>query len=69
METALQPPAAAPVAHVPEPAKPSLVGLTRDELAAVVKDLGEPPFRVKQLWHWISPREALTMRLWCQGRV
>ena len=45
-------PAAAP------PAKPSLVGLTRDQLAEVVKGLGEPPFRVKQLWHWIYHRGA-----------
>ncbi len=37
-------------------ARPSLVGLTRDELAAVVRELGEPAFRVKQIWHWIYNR-------------
>lgn len=31
----------------------NLIGLTRDELAAVMADLGEKPFRTKQLWHWI----------------
>ncbi len=30
-----------------------LVGLTRDELAAELATIGEAPFRVKQLWHWI----------------
>jgi 23S rRNA (adenine2503-C2)-methyltransferase len=57
METALHPPAAA-VVPVPDLAKPSLVGLTRAELADVVKGLGEPAFRVKQLWHWIYHRGA-----------
>jgi 23S rRNA (adenine2503-C2)-methyltransferase len=58
METALHPPAEAPPAPAPSSPKPSLVGLTRDELAAVVKELGEPAFRVKQLWHWIYHRGA-----------
>ncbi len=30
-----------------------LVGLTRDELAAELAMIGEAPFRVKQIWHWI----------------
>ncbi len=30
-----------------------LVGLTRDELAAELATIGEAPFRVKQIWHWI----------------
>jgi 23S rRNA (adenine2503-C2)-methyltransferase len=30
-----------------------LVGLNREELAAEVTAIGEAPFRVKQLWHWI----------------
>ncbi len=30
-----------------------LVGLDRTELAAEMAGLGEPAFRVKQLWHWI----------------
>src|SRR3546814_7119495 len=31
----------------------TLVGLTRDELAAELALLGEPAFRAKQLWRWI----------------
>jgi 23S rRNA (adenine2503-C2)-methyltransferase len=30
-----------------------LVGMDRTELAAEMATLGEPSFRVKQLWHWI----------------
>ena len=30
-----------------------LVGLSREELAAEMTAIGEAPFRVKQLWHWI----------------
>ncbi len=30
-----------------------LVGLTRSELAAVLAEAGEAPFRAKQIWHWI----------------
>jgi 23S rRNA (adenine2503-C2)-methyltransferase len=33
-----------------------LVGLGRDELEALVVALGEPPFRARQLWHWIYHR-------------
>ncbi len=40
------------------PDKPSLVGLSRAELGDVVAGLGEPAFRVKQLWHWIYYRGA-----------
>jgi 23S rRNA (adenine2503-C2)-methyltransferase len=59
METAVHIPLEAPVAAPPAaPVKPSLVGLTREELARVVAELGEPAFRVKQLWHWIYHRGA-----------
>ena len=34
----------------------NLVGLSREDLAAEVADLGEPAFRVGQLWHWIYHR-------------
>lgn len=34
----------------------NLVGLSRAELAAVMAELGEKPFRAKQLWHWIYHR-------------
>jgi 23S rRNA (adenine2503-C2)-methyltransferase len=30
-----------------------LVGLSREELAVEIATIGEAPFRVKQLWHWI----------------
>jgi len=33
-----------------------LVGLSRAELAAMLGELGEPAFRVRQLWHWIYHR-------------
>lgn len=36
----------------------NLVGLSREELAAAVRDLGEPAFRARQLWHWIYHRGA-----------
>jgi 23S rRNA (adenine2503-C2)-methyltransferase len=63
MEPAVHPPAAAPAAPPPDlalagTAAPSLVGLTRAELAEVVQGLGEPAFRVKQIWHWIYHRGA-----------
>ena len=53
---------AAPLAPVLDgpvvpPAKPSLAGLTRSELSAILRDLGLPDreikMRVAQLWHWI----------------
>ncbi len=34
----------------------NLVGLSRAELAAAMAELGEKPFRAKQLWHWIYHR-------------
>jgi 23S rRNA (adenine2503-C2)-methyltransferase len=33
-----------------------LVGLSRAELAAELADIGEAPFRAKQIWHWIYHR-------------
>ncbi len=54
--------------YVP-PAKPSLVGLSRAELADLLGGIGVPPaqrkMRVQQLWHWIYVRggadfEAMT---------
>ncbi|WP_315758651.1 MULTISPECIES: 23S rRNA (adenine(2503)-C(2))-methyltransferase RlmN [unclassified Bradyrhizobium] len=47
--------------YVP-PAKPSLIGLSRAELAARLGDIGVPErqqkMRVQQLWHWIYFRGA-----------
>ncbi|MGF1592504.1 MAG: 23S rRNA (adenine(2503)-C(2))-methyltransferase RlmN [Kiloniellaceae bacterium] len=36
--------------------KRNLVGLSRGQLAAEMAELGEKPFRAKQLWHWIYHR-------------
>jgi 23S rRNA (adenine2503-C2)-methyltransferase len=35
---------------------PTLIGLSREELAAEMVAIGEKPFRAKQLWHWIYHR-------------
>lgn len=35
-----------------------LVGLSREELGDVFAGLGQSPYRVKQLWHWIYHRGA-----------
>ena len=47
--------------YVP-PAKPSLVGLSRAELAERLGEIGVPPqqrkMRIAQLWHWIYVRGA-----------
>lgn len=47
--------------YVP-PAQPSLVGLSRSELADCLGEVGVPPaqrrMRVQQLWHWIYVRGA-----------
>ena len=34
----------------------NLVGLSRTELTNLVTNLGEKPFRAKQIWHWIYNR-------------
>ncbi len=36
----------------------NLVGLSRDELATQIMALNLPPFRAKQIWHWIYHRGA-----------
>jgi 23S rRNA (adenine2503-C2)-methyltransferase len=47
----------APLARYVAPAKPSLVGLTRAQLADALGEVGVPEaqrkMRVQQLWHWI----------------
>jgi 23S rRNA (adenine2503-C2)-methyltransferase len=35
-----------------------LVGLSRAELAQAVAEIGEAPFRAKQLWHWVYHQGA-----------
>ncbi|MBL4693097.1 MAG: 23S rRNA (adenine(2503)-C(2))-methyltransferase RlmN [Magnetovibrio sp.] len=34
----------------------NLIGLSRDELIEVLSNIGEKPFRAKQLWHWMYHR-------------
>ena len=36
----------------------TLIGLSRDELAAEMAAIGEKPFRAKQIWHWLYWRGA-----------
>ena len=43
---------APPPAVLPD-GRRDLVGLSRAELAAVLAEAGEKPFRAKQIWHWI----------------
>lgn len=38
----------------------NLIGLTRDELAGVMADMGQKPFRARQLWHWLYHRGKAT---------
>ena len=33
--------------------KVDIIGLNRDELASVLSEMGEKPFRVKQIWQWL----------------
>ena len=41
-----------------EGARTSLIGLSREELATEIEGIGAPPFRARQLWHWIYHRGA-----------
>lgn len=43
----------APPSAVTEDGRRDLVGLSREELADVLVEIGEKPFRAKQVWHWI----------------
>ena len=47
-----------PDAVGPDDLRPDLVGLSREELTAILLDMGEKPFRAKQVWHWIYHRGA-----------
>lgn len=37
---------------------PSLIGLSREEFAQILRDAGQPAFRAKQLWQWVYNRGA-----------
>ena len=46
-----------PPATLPD-GRRELVGLSRAELAAALGEIGEKPFRAKQVWHWIYHQGA-----------
>src|ERR1700692_4428129 len=51
-----------PLEQYVAPDKPSLIGLTRDALAAALGGIGVPErqqrMRVQQIWHWLYVRGA-----------
>lgn len=53
MSDILKTPEMAADAVASDDARTELVGLSRQELKAVMTEAGEKPFRAKQLWHWI----------------
>ncbi|MCJ8520174.1 23S rRNA (adenine2503-C2)-methyltransferase [Pseudorhizobium tarimense] len=61
-EAVLDPAVKAPLVARPEPlgVKPSLIGLTREQMAEALKEKGVPEkqvrMRVSQLWHWLYIR-------------
>jgi len=52
----------APLERYVRPSRPSLVGMSRGELAAALGEVGVPPgqrkMRAQQLWHWLYVRGA-----------
>ena len=40
------------------PERQNLLGLTRPQLEAFVRELGSEPFRARQLWSWMYKRAA-----------
>src|SRR5580704_14483585 len=52
----------APLERYVRPGRPSLVGMSRAELAASLGEIGVPPaqrkMRARQLWHWLYVRGA-----------
>ena len=41
-----------------EDGRRDLVGMSREELATLMTEIGEKPFRAKQIWHWIYHQGA-----------
>jgi len=64
MVTVLQSPAAAPAPYLPNDLRPSLMGLTREELAEILGRVGVPEkqrrMRMRQIWSWMYHRGALS---------
>ena len=52
-----------PPPHILPDGRRDLVGLSREELATEIAAIGEKPFRVKQLWHWIYHQGATDFAL------
>ncbi len=48
----------APPPQVLADGRRELVGLSREEMSAALAEIGEKPFRTKQLWHWIYHQGA-----------
>jgi 23S rRNA (adenine2503-C2)-methyltransferase len=64
MVTVLQSQVAARAPYLPNDLRPSLMGLTREELADMLGRIGVPEkqrrMRMRQIWHWIYHRGALS---------
>jgi 23S rRNA (adenine2503-C2)-methyltransferase len=62
MTTLLQTNAPAPSVYLPNDLRPSLMGLSREELAEILGRVGVPEkqrrMRMRQIWHWIYHRGA-----------
>jgi len=50
--------AASFVSLLPADGRINLIGLSREELAATVAEIGLEPFRTRQIWHWLYHRGA-----------
>jgi 23S rRNA (adenine2503-C2)-methyltransferase len=57
----------APLERYVAPYRPSLIGMSRTELAAALGELGVPPaqrkMRAQQLWHWLYVRGAVSFEV------
>src|SRR6202521_5364845 len=57
----------APLERYVAPGRPTLVGLSRNELAAALGEIGVPPgqrkMRAGQLWHWLYVRGATDFKV------
>ena len=57
----------APLERYVAPDRPSLIGMSRSELAAALGELGVPPtqrkMRAQQLWHWLYVRGAVSFEV------
>ena len=55
-----------PLERYAPPAQPSVVGLSREALAAALGEIGVPErqrrMRVQQIWHWLSCAARRTSR-------